>query len=81
MPGIRVREHNPLAIYGGVCCGYRHSHRPHPHCRRYKAARQPRPYFGAGRQPATGMKDRRGATSVTPRRLREERVLHSPAKI
>jgi hypothetical protein len=27
-----------------------------------------------------GFKDRRGATFVTPRRLREERVLHSPAR-
>ena len=33
---------------------------------------------GAGDAP---VKDRRGATCVTPRRLREERVLHSPARL
>jgi hypothetical protein len=30
---------------------------------------------------ACRIKDRRGATCVTPRRLREERVLHPPARI
>jgi hypothetical protein len=33
------------------------------------------------RKSITVDKDRRGATYVTPRRLREERVLHSPAEI
>jgi hypothetical protein len=35
----------------------------------------------AARATHAPFKDRRGATSVAPRRLREERVLHSPARI
>ena len=34
-----------------------------------------------GRSGVRPVKDRRGATFVTPRRLREERVLHSPARL
>ena len=36
--------------------------------------------ISAARVPGQAVKDRRGATFVTPRRLREERVLHSPAR-